>query len=803
MQQPRKPNHRLKRQRELRGWSQKEVADRVGTNTFTISRWERGDAIPSPYYRTRLCDLFCMNAYELGFIEDEMDDTSERPSHRPPSASSDDQSPLTAALPPNLHAEPGLLPPSTQVSRLWTVPTARNPFFTGREALLALLHQRLSTARTAALTQAQALYGLGGIGKTQAAVEYAFRYGDDYAHVFWMLAASREMLTSDYVTLAALLDLPEHAEQDQQRLVAAVKRWLAAHEGWLLILDNADDLSQVQEFLPTRHKGYVLCTTRAQAAGALAASVEVERLKPQEGALLLLRWAKLLDIDTPLDQARVEDRAEALRIVQEMDGLPLAIVQAGAYVEETGCSLTDYLRLYTTHRKDLLARRSRLLLDYPETVATTWSLSFQQVEQQSPAAAELLRLCAFLAPDAIPEELLARGAAELGAVLGSAVTDPFQLNAALEVLRRYSLLRRDRGTHLLSIHRLVQAVLKESMDQQTQCAWAERTVRAINAAFPEADAGTGANQQDYLQEYLPHVQECATLIKEHQLHFPEAARLLYQAGAFLHGHGFYLQSQSLHELALAIREQVLGAEHPVVAESLNALAVLARIQGEDQQAERLHRQALAIRAKRLGAEHSSTVQSLNNLGVLYRTQGKYEQAEPLLQQALSINKHSLGPEHLDTLYTVINLAKLYAEQRKDEQAEQLLQQALATGERILEPGHPLIAYTLNLLAWLSYTQGNYERAEPLWQQSIAILEQTLGPEHPATAERLDDLAELYAAQGRYAQAQSLCQRAINIGEQRLGSEHPDTIKYLQHLSRIMSKREAEQDDGRHPAPPAR
>jgi tetratricopeptide (TPR) repeat protein/DNA-binding XRE family transcriptional regulator len=751
-------NPRLRDARLSRGWSQQELADQVGTTFVNISRWENGETFPSPYFRQRLCEVFGKTPAELG-----------------------------------------LVPPPPQGSRIANIPIARTPLFTGREALLALLHQRLSTARTAALTQAQSLYGLGGIGKTRAAAEYAFRYGDDYAGVFWMLAASRETLVADYVTLAALLDLPEKDEQDQQQIVAAVKRWLAAHAGWLLILDNADDLSLAQEFLPASHKGYVLFTTRAQAAGALAASIEVEQLTPQEGALLLLRWTELLDLDTPLDQAQAEDRAAAESITKEMDGLPLALVQAGAYVEETGCSLADYLPLYATHRKDLLARRSRLLLDYSETVATTWSLSFQRVEQQSPAAAELLRFCAFLAPDAIPEELLTRGAAELGAVAGAEVSDPFQLNEALEVLRRYSLVRRNGSTHLLSIHRLVQAVLRESMDQQTQRAWAERTVRVVNAAFPEADAGISANQQ----YYMPHVQECAAIITQYQLHFPEAARLLYQAGVFLHVHGFYPQSQSLHERALAIRKQVFEAEHPAIAESLNALALLARLKGDYQQAERLHRQALAIRAKTLGPEHPATAFSLNNLGVLYHTQGKYEQAEPLLHQALIIREQSLGPEHLDTLYTFLNLAKLYVEQRKYEQAEQLLQQALATGERVLGPEHPLIAHDLNLLARLSYAQGNHEGAETLWKQALALIEKTLGPEHPATAERLNDLAELYAAQGRYPQAQSLCQRALSICEKRLGPEHPDTIAYRQHLTRIVSNMEAEQDGDYHPAPPPR
>jgi tetratricopeptide (TPR) repeat protein/transcriptional regulator with XRE-family HTH domain len=755
-------NPRLHDARVERGWSQQELADLVGTTPVNISRWENGSTFPSPYFRQQLGKVFGKTLAELG-----------------------------------------LLPPTPPDSRVGDIPLTRNPYFTGREPLLALLHKRLSTARTAALTQPQALYGLGGIGKTQTAAEYAFRYGDDYTHVFWIRAATHETLAADFVRLAQLLDFPEKDEQNQSRIVAAVKRWLAAHDSWLLIMDNADDLRLAQEFLPTSHKGYVLFTTRAQATGVSAASIEVEQLTLQEGVSLLLRWTKLLDLDAPLARAQAADRTAAERIVREMDGLPLALVQAAAYVEETGCSLEDYLRLYATHRKELLARHSRLMLDYPETVATTWSLSFQRVEHQSPAAADVLRLCAFLAPDAIPEELLTRGTSELGAVPGAEASDPFKLNEALGVLLRYSLVRRDASAHTLSIHRLVQIVLKESMDEETQRTWAERTVRAVNAAFPEADDSPGEKQQYYLQYYVPHVQECAMLITQYQLYFPEAAGLLHQAGAFLHFHGFYPQSQSLHRQALAVREQVFGSEHPTVAESLNALALFARFQGDYEQAERFHQQALAIREKTLGLEHPATAQSLNNLAVLYRTQGKYEQAEPLLQQALHIREQLLGSEHPDTLITLINLAKLYVEQRKYEHAEPLAKQALATSERVLEPGHHIIAQSLNLRARLSYEQRNYEQAETLWKRALAIVEQTFGLEHPSTAERLNNLAELYCAQGRYAQAQSFCQRALSICEKTLGPEHPDTVAYREHLARIVSKKEGEQDGGHHPAPPGR
>jgi hypothetical protein len=151
-----------------------------------------------------------------------------------------------------------------------------------------------------------------------------------------------------------------------------------------------------------------------------------------EGTLFLLHRAKMLAEDAFLDQASEEQLAGAEAIVIEMDFLPLALDQAGAYIEEIGCSLSAYLDLYRMHRKELLQRRSRLSTDYPETVATTWSLSFQKVEQANVAAADLLRLCAFLEPDAIPEDLISEGSAHLSPVLKRVAVDVLKLNSAIE-----------------------------------------------------------------------------------------------------------------------------------------------------------------------------------------------------------------------------------------------------------------------------------------------------------------------------------------------------------------------------------
>src|SRR5438874_641070 len=290
---------------------------------------------------------------------------------------------------------PGALP------AVWNIPYPRNPYFTGREEVLRRLAASLRAGATVGISQPQAVSGLGGVGKTQLALEYAYRYYQDYEAVLWMRADTQEALISGFVTFAALLQLPEQEERDQLKLVQAVKHWLTSHTRWLLLLDNADDLTLVRDFLPPAGRGHTLLTTRAASMGRLAQRIEVDALDSEPGALLLLRRADRLAPDAPLEQAEVSERTIALSITQELGGLPLALDQAGAYIEETHCSLADYLQFSRSQRATLLSARGGLVPDHPEPVATTWSLSFEQVEKRSAVAADLLRVCAFLYPDAI------------------------------------------------------------------------------------------------------------------------------------------------------------------------------------------------------------------------------------------------------------------------------------------------------------------------------------------------------------------------------------------------------------------
>jgi len=649
-------------------------------------------------------------------------------------------------------------PSDAQRLSVWSVPYARNPFFTGREEILDRLATALQPGQAAALSQPVAISGLGGIGKTHLAVEYTYRHRQDYQAVFWVRADMRENLMSDFVAMARELHLPV---VDTQQTVNAVKAWLRTHGDWLLILDNADDLALAREVLPPQFGGQVLLTTRAQAMGRLAHRIEVDAMPEGVGVLFLLRRAGLIESDTVLAHVSPQEREVARELVQELGGLPLALDQAGAYMEETPCGMQEYLRLYRTRRTALLSRRGGIVDDHPAAVATTWSLAFASVEQANPAAADLLRVCAFLHPDAIPEDLLRQGAMQTEAPFKALATDDLAFHEALRTLGAYSLLRRDRSSRTLSTHRLVQAVLIDAMTTKITQAWIERTTSLVLTALPESFS-TGWAVWDRL---LPHVLTCSAHILQAQLVSPEAPHFLQFAGNYLRERGLFAEAEPLYQRALQIHEQELGPMHPITVDILNDIGRIYRDKGKYEEAESLLQRALAIREQELGPMHPDTASSLNDLGGIYQSQGKYAEAELLYQRAQAIYEQALGPMHSATAGILSNLGGLYRNTGKYGEAEPLLQRALAICEQQLGPMHSATAVTLQNLGGLYGEQGKYEEAEPLLQRALAIYEQERGPMHPATAGILENLGRLYQAQGRLTEAEEVLQRSLTIVEE--------------------------------------
>ena len=663
---------------------------------------------------------------------------------------------------------------------VWNVPFPEKKFFIGREALLKQLRTQLTTTQTAAL--GQTISGLGGIGKTQLAVKYAYRHRQEYQAVLWAHAETTESLTTSYTVIARLLQLPQKDTQDQGEIIQGVKDWLSHQQHWLLILDNADEPDVLIPFLPLQVGGHLIVTTRAADLSHLGLGFEhaltVPKFTKQQDVPFLLRRAGFQKVSR-------QERAYARRIADELDGLPLALNQAGVYLTATGSSLAAYWKLYQQRRKTMLSKQDDR--EYPRSVASTLLLSFGQVEQRNRAAADLLRLCAFLAPDAIPEELLNDGAKELGDTLSSLAEDAYQLNQAFADLRACSLLIRNPHTGTLSVHRLVQAVVRDSMTSEQQQQWEQHALLAINATFP----ASGYRTWFQCERLLPHALMIIRTIQQ----FPatsEAGRLLHETAFYLQDRARYQEAEPLYQRALALREQLLGPEHPDVALTLNGLGRLYYDQSNYQQAESLHQRALVIQERQLGPEHPEVARTLAYLARLLREQARYAEAEQLYQRMVRIQKQ-LGPEHLDVALTFHGLATFFHQQGQSSEAEQFYQQALPILER---EKHPDRALVLNGLAILFHQQAQYAEAEQFYRRALPTLEQQLGPLHPKVAYLLSNLAASCIELGKYAEAEQHLLRALEICEQRLGPEHHGTAYPLSNLALLYQKQrrftEAEQ-----------
>jgi tetratricopeptide (TPR) repeat protein/transcriptional regulator with XRE-family HTH domain len=664
-------------------------------------------------------------------------------------------------------------------TELWTVPHQRDMFFTGREGIFRSLRALLIPGSTTALTQA--ISGLGGIGKTHTAVEYAYRFHRDYEAVLWLQADSWETLVSACVQLANELALPDQKEADQ--VIAEVQRWLRKHRSWLLILDNVEHPQEIlSRFVPTQHHGSVLLTTRVHDVEPLAQTQVLATMSEDEGILFLLRRTKKVAAKAGLDQAGAAQQGEARQIWQLMDGLPLALDQAGAYILETSCSFAEYREQYVRRRAELLARRGKRFISHEASVATTFSLAFERVEALNPAAADLLRACALLASEAIPEEIFREGAPHLGPLLaaGGASWD-----LAIGVLHDYSLVQRSAEAQTLAIHRLVQAVLRDTMDTPTFRLWANRVVQAVEAVLPGVEHHTAAR----FERLLAHALNCAGLVEQCHLTSRAATQLLYQTGVYLAEHARYAEAGTLYLQCLHLRERVLEPWHPDVAYPLYALAELYREQGKYGEAAPLYQRTIRIWRQALDPDNPELAYPLRGLAELYHMQGNYDGAAPLYQQALQISEQALGLEHRELAGLLSCLANLYREQGKYGEAEALYQRVLRIDEHSDNETHTAGSSALQGLAELYSDQGRYGEAEVLYQRALHNFEQVLDPDHPRIAPLLHNLANVYVDEGKFHEAELLYKRAIRIREQALGPEHHQLAHALSSLANIYLEQE--------------
>ncbi len=634
---------------------------------------------------------------------------------------------------------------------IWNVPFQRNAYFTGRNEILEAMRKGLSSGSTLALTQV--IQGLGGVGKTQLALEYAHRYSAEYDGVWWVRAEQASTLAGDYAALAPQLGLA--IERDQEATIRRVRSALAQQPRFLLIFDNATTPATIDHYLPQGAERHIIVTTQAQYwPGAERQPVDV--LHEREAMEFIFRRT---------DQ---KDEVSAREIARRLGYLPLALEQAAAYVVMCKRSLHDYRALLEQH--GLAAVEQCKPYQYDRSVATTWGMAFEELSERCREALDLLSLCAFLAPDAISLSELAMTADTLPEPLALALRDEIRRDRVVGALLDFSLVHVERGE--LSVHRLVQEVVRVGLDREAYDRWLGVALRTMAAAFSDDSDDPATWRSGAL--WLAHVLAVTGRHRATTVDPAVASRLCGRAGACLYARAEYMEAERLMLIALTIDEARFGPDHPNVAQWLNNLGSLSRATNRREDAELLFRRALEINEARFGRDHPSVATVLNNLAWQLNDTDRLEEAEPLMRRALAIDEASVGPNHPLVAHGLNNLASLLRETNRWEDAELLFRRALEINEARFGRDHPSVATVLNNLASLLHATNRLEEAERLMRRALAIDEVSLGAGHPDLAVDLNNLALLLKDTNRPEDAESLLRRAQHICEVSLGDEHPRT-----------------------------
>jgi transcriptional regulator with XRE-family HTH domain len=643
----------LKAYRKQQKVTQRQLADRLGVHYNTIWAWERGDYLPN----TRNMVLEVAMHLHL------------------------DESQTRRLLDASLMDFP----------LYWSIPYQRNPCFTGREELLLWLHEVFIQKNQACLTSSCVLCGLGGIGKTQVAIEYAYRYSLKHAAILWINASTAETMSNSLMVIAHTLQLFKGDRQDHAQIVAAIAHWLNQHHNWLLIVDNVENIELTKQFLPIAHNGAYLFTTRLSTLGTLASCVELEPLTLEESVHLLLRRAGLLTSHSPLESLSSEDLAIARTLATAIGGLPLALDQAGAYIEETHSSLSDFLHLFHAHPAQVLNRR-QAHAEHPLSVVETFTLSVEHLRQKNRVAASLLIRCCFLAPDAIPARLMQALLSHADEQQQNVAIDPLQFDAVLMDLLSHALIQRHAQSRTFTIHHLVRTILQAC--QSSDCS------RAINTyllhVIDQVLLAHQTTEEDrcWYEQIYPHALYVTAQYKQwNETASPAYLSLqLKLARSFLRRAQF-AEAGILLQQALALAEQTPGPAHPNVAHILSNLAFVYAQQGNIQETEAFALRAISLQEQAFCQTHYSLIEPLLTLSWLYSIQDRRKEAEASFQRAAGIWEQNQSAHQHEIVPLLEGVITLYYKCPQHAQVEEFSQRILVLRDQVEEEKQVKVVHT--------------------------------------------------------------------------------------------------------------
>ncbi|KAI8624325.1 P-loop containing nucleoside triphosphate hydrolase protein [Xylariaceae sp. FL1651] len=703
--------------------------------------------------------------------------------------------------------------PETPPKPSFNVPFRRDADFVERKTILDRIHQ-------ACLQPASrvALVGLGGVGKSQLAIEHAYRVKDRAVRenqevwVFWVHAETLARVEEGFKSIADAVKIPNR-NQPKADIPQLVRQWLQNEQNgrWLMVLDSADDIDvfyntqamakqigserekkPLSAYLPQSSNGSILVTTRNRdlanrLTGRHNDIIDIGPMDPEHALALLEKKSKEnADIDM------------ATKLVEALEHMPLAISQAAAYIQRKAprMSILKYLEEFQRSERK---RSSLLNQDFGDlrrddsaknSVITTWQISFNYIRFRRRSATDLLCLMCFFDRQGIFEWLIRpldqtqSGGAKIdneSVSSSDSIDDIFEKD--IEMLRDYCLVQMDKTGDVFEMHGLVQLATRKWLDANGESEkFKGQFISRMAKAFPSGNF----ENWDTCQKLFPHAEKAGEYRPKEEKSQKKWALLLYKSSWYALRQGRYTTSEAMARMSQDMRKTVLGPEHPDTLTSMANLASTYSNQGRWKEAESLEVQVMETWKMVLGPEHPDTLTSMANLASIYWNQGRWKEAESLEVQVMETWKTVLGPEHPDTLTSMANLASTYSNQGRWKEAESLEVQVMETRKTVLGPEHPDTLTSMANLASTYSNQGRWKEAESLEVQVMETRKTVLGPEHPDTLTSMANLASIYWNQGRWKEAESLEVQVMETWKTVLGPEHPNTLTSMNNLASTYS-----------------
>jgi hypothetical protein len=663
---------------------------------------------------------------------------------------------------------------------IWGDVPPRNPNFTGRDDLLRALRERL-TAKLVALLPSER-HGLGGVGKTGVAIEYAYRFMADYDLVWWVPAEQISLARSSLADLAGRLGVP--ASTDINRTVDGVLHALRTgrpYARWLLVYDNAGDPDELAPLIAAPDlAGHVLITSRDARWDRHAATVEVDVLQRAESVALLRRRAPHI---SPSD---------AGRLAETLGDLPLAMEQAAAWQAETGTTVEEYLRLFDRARSRLAAED--LPDNYPLAHAVTWGLAFERLRAEAPAAGRLLELCAFFGAEPISLRLLATGRyAELPSPLDETLSDRDLLDRAVRDIDRYALAAFDGVHETIQVHRLVQAVLHARLSETEQAAIRRHVHLVLAAANPKTTPGdeTAFPQR---AEIAPHVVPSGIIDGEGG----SVRQVSLDQVRYLYVLGDYEGSRRLGEMVLQRWRAKHGPDNEQTLIVGNYLANALRGLGDIPGAARLNSDILERMRRALGDDHPQTLVTASSVGGDLRLHGEFTKARLLDEDTLRRMRRVLGNNEARTLRCANNLGVDRRLLGDFAGALALDREIHSRYRRLLGDGHRDTIKAITQIARDLHGLGEYRPAAELHEESLGPYRALLGHDHTFVLEAAISQAVTLRKSGQYGPARRIAEETLQLARRRFGDDHHDTLLARSSLANDLVVT-GDPDDGRRMA----